>query len=64
MDTDMKWETLDSKYLFTRPWLTVREDKVKLPTGKVIDEYYVLEYPDWVNTIASSLPSSPRPKTL
>lgn len=52
MDTDMKWETLDSKYLFTRPWLTVREDKVKLPTGKVIDEYYVLEYPDWVNTIA------------
>ena len=23
-----------------------------LPTGVIIDEYYVLEYPDWVNTIA------------
>ena len=27
-------------------------DKVELPTGAIIDEYYVLEYPDWVNTIA------------
>ena len=25
---------------------------MQLPTGVIIDEYYVLEYPDWVNTIA------------
>lgn len=48
----MKWKTLDSKYLIKRPWLTARVDKVLLPTGAVIDEYYVLEYPDWINTIA------------
>lgn len=51
-DKDMAWRTLNSRYLFKRPWLTARVDKVELPTGVVIDEYYVLEYPDWVNTIA------------
>lgn len=51
-DKDMKWKTLDQKYLIKRPWLTARMDKVELPTGAIIDEYYVLEYPDWVNTIA------------
>ena len=51
-DKNMKWRTLDQKYLIKRPWLTARVDKVQLPTGAVIDEYYVLEYPDWVNTIA------------
>ena len=47
-----KWETLQSEYLIKRPWLTARRDVVKLPTGKIYDEYYVLEYPDWVNVIA------------
>ena len=48
----MTWKTLDSKYLSKKPWLTVRVDKVQLPTGAIIDEYYILEYPEWVNTIA------------
>ncbi len=49
---DMKWETLKSEYIIRRPWLTARCDTVKLPTGVVNDEYYVLEYPDWINVIA------------
>lgn len=40
------------EYLYRRPWLTVRRDRVRLPTGAVNDEYYVLEYPTWVNVIA------------
>lgn len=51
-DKDMTWKTLSQKYLIEKPWLTARVDKVELPTGAIIDEYYVLEYPDWVNTIA------------
>ena len=47
-----RWETLHSEYLFKRPWLTVRRDKVQLPNGTIHDEYYVLEYPTWVNVIA------------
>ena len=49
---EMKWKTLSSTYLFRRPWLTARRDKVELPDGRINPEYYVLEYPDWVNVIA------------
>lgn len=47
-----KWKTLESRYLFQRPWLTVRQDKVELPNGVINPEHYVLEYPDWVNVLA------------
>lgn len=49
---DGKWETVSSEHIFRRPWLTVRHDKVKLPDGRINPEFYVLEYPDWVNVIA------------
>lgn len=47
-----KWKTLSSKYIWQRPWLTARCDCVELPDGRVNDEYYVLEYPSWINVIA------------
>ena len=47
-----KWETVSSEYLFRRPWLTARRDTVKLPDGAINPEFYVLEYPTWVNVIA------------
>lgn len=47
-----KWKILDSKYIIKRPWLTARVDKVELPNGTVHPEYYVLEYPSWINVIA------------
>lgn len=47
-----KWKILDSRYLMKRPWLTVRHDKVQLPDGRINPEFYVLEYPDWINVIA------------
>lgn len=47
-----KWKVLKSKYLFNRPWLTARCDTVELPDGRINPEFYVLEYPTWVNVIA------------
>lgn len=47
-----KWKTLSSEYLYRRPWLTARRDVVELPNGQVHPEYYILEYPTWVNIIA------------
>lgn len=47
-----KWTLLDSKYIIQRPWATLRVDKVQLPNGNIKDEYYVLEYPTWVNMVA------------
>lgn len=49
---DKKWKVLESEYLFKRPWLTARRDKVQLSNGNINPEFYVLEYPDWVNIIA------------
>ena len=45
-------KVLESEYLVRRPWLTARRDRLELPDGRIIPEYYVLEYPDWVNVIA------------
>lgn len=47
-----KWTLLDSKYIIQRPWATLRVDKLQLPNGNIKDEYYVLEYPTWVNMVA------------
>jgi 8-oxo-dGTP pyrophosphatase MutT (NUDIX family) len=55
MDTineEKKWKILSSEYLIRRPWLTARRDVAELPDGRINHEYYVLEYPDWVNIIA------------
>ncbi len=46
-----KWTILDSKYLVQRPWATLRVDKLRMPNGNIKEEYYVLEYPSWVNMI-------------
>lgn len=46
-----KWTLLDSKYIIQRPWATLRVDKLQLPGGHIKDEYYVLEYPAWVNMV-------------
>ncbi|MBE8713001.1 NUDIX hydrolase [Sphingobacterium hungaricum] len=46
-----KWTLLDSKYIIQRPWATLRVDKLQLPNGNIKDEYYVLEYPTWVNMV-------------
>lgn len=51
-DKNKKWKTLKSEYLFNRPWLTARKDTVELPDGRINPEFYVLEYPDWINVIA------------
>lgn len=47
-----KWKVLKSEYLARQPWFTVRRETVELPNGNQIPEYYVYEYPAWVNIIA------------
>lgn len=47
-----KWKVLKSEYLSHEPWFTVRRDHVKLPNGGEIPDYYIFEYPEWINIIA------------
>lgn len=51
-DTAEGYKVLSSEYIIRRPWLTARKDAIELPDGRVNPEYYVLEYPSWVNVIA------------
>ena len=51
-DEKMAWETLSQEYVYKSPWLVARKDAVKLPDGRVLDDFYVLEYPEWVSVIA------------
>jgi 8-oxo-dGTP pyrophosphatase MutT (NUDIX family) len=48
----MKWKTLSSEYLFKDVWFTVRRDKCETPGGKIVDPYYVFEFPTWVTALA------------
>ncbi len=51
-EKEMKWTVLETKQVYERPWLNASRDIVKLPNGKIYDEFYILHYPDFVNVIA------------
>jgi 8-oxo-dGTP pyrophosphatase MutT (NUDIX family) len=40
-------------YLFRRPpWLVLRQDHLRLPSGREIPEYWISEFPPWANVVA------------
>jgi 8-oxo-dGTP pyrophosphatase MutT (NUDIX family) len=51
-DDPKPWKVLAREYLARKLWYTVRVDRVELPTGTIIPEYWVNEYPPWVNVVA------------
>ena len=52
-DDPQPWECFDQCYLFRRPpWLVLRHQRFRLPTGREIADYWISEYPPWVNVVA------------
>lgn len=51
-ENERQWKVLSSEYIIRRPWLTARKDVLQLPDGRINPEFYVLEYPSWVNVMA------------
>lgn len=48
-----KWKVLASEKLLSRgTWMNLRQDRVQLPSGSIVPEWFVLEFPDWINVIA------------
>jgi ADP-ribose pyrophosphatase len=47
----MKWTTLHSERIHNEPWFKVRREKVQLPSGPILEQYYVLDYPNWINVL-------------
>jgi len=46
------WKKLSSSYIHKGPWATLRTDKCEMPNGHIVEDYYVLEYNNWVNAVA------------
>lgn len=46
------WTVLDSRYIAETPWINLRADRCETAEGDVVDEYYVVECPDWVHILA------------
>lgn len=47
----MKWKILSSEYLFDDLWFKLRKDICETPQGKIVDPYYVYEFPTWVTAV-------------
>ena len=48
-----KWKVLESQKLLSKgTWMNLRQERVQLPSGAIVPEWFVLEFPDWVNVIA------------
>lgn len=41
----MNWKIISSEYLSKHQYFTARKDKCETPSGKIIDEYFVVELP-------------------
>lgn len=50
--SDLKWRVIDSEYLFNDLWFKVRKEKCETPGGKIVDPYYIYEFPTWVSAVA------------
>lgn len=48
---DLRWETISSNYIYENKWFHARADSCKLPDGRIIEPYFVVEVPDFCNVV-------------
>lgn len=48
---DLTWKVLESNYVYKDRWFIARADKCAFPDGRIIEPYYVLEFPNWCNVV-------------
>ncbi len=48
----MKWKVLSSNYLHNNQWLKIRKEVCETPSGKIVDPYYIYDFPEWVAAVA------------
>lgn len=48
-----KWKVLSSERLLDKGvWMRLRQERVQLPSGAIVPEWFILDFPNWVNVIA------------
>lgn len=48
---NLDWKLISSEKVYHDRWFRARADRCEFPDGRIIEPYYVLEVPDWCNTI-------------
>jgi len=51
-DEKLVWKLLETGYVLDAKWLKVRKEKVELPNGRVLDDFYVVENGELVAILA------------
>lgn len=46
------WTVERSRRILEDEWISLRADSCRTPGGELVEPYYVLDYPDWVNVVA------------
>lgn len=46
------WKVLGSKELFRAGFFSLRSDRCELPDGRIMPNYYIFDFKDWVNIVA------------
>lgn len=49
---ERRWKTISSRLALDEPWFQVRRDTVRLPSGKILDDYFVWVSGDIVLIVA------------
>lgn len=48
---DSPWQVLSSKKVLDTPFLKIRSERVKLPEGTILPDYYIMGIPGWVGIV-------------
>lgn len=46
------WKVISTKNIYNTRYFKMRSDTCELPDGRVMPNYYVVEFPDWVQVVA------------
>lgn len=52
MDREREWTVLSERLVLDRRWLRIHEQRVRLPNGHEIEEFHLIEGPDWAAVLA------------
>ena len=49
-----RWKKISWKYILRTPWLSLRKDTYKTPIGGIINDFYIVERPDFIVIVPQS----------
>jgi 8-oxo-dGTP pyrophosphatase MutT (NUDIX family) len=52
MSRSPPWEVVSSRLILDRRWLRISEQRVRLSNGHEIEEFHLLESPEWASVVA------------